>query len=118
LQIWLHPGTKGLEPSYQEKKFEASGKRGRLQLIVSPQGDAGSLSIHQDARILAGLLEADEETRYELPADRHAWVQVVQGRLTVNGQAMAHGDGLAVSDEQELTFTGTDAAEFLVFDLG
>ena len=111
------PEKRGIEPSYEEKRFDDNDKRGRLRLIVSPGGKDGSLLIHQDVRVYASLLEAGEEVQHDIARDRHAWVQVVRGRITVNGQALGRGDGAAVSEEPLLKFKGLDTAEFLLFDL-
>ena len=117
LQIWLLPAARGIEPGYEEKTFPAAEKRGRLRLIVSPDGRDGSLTIHQDASIYASVLEKGETAALDLAPGRHAWVQVASGAVAVNGLELAPGDGLAAGDEPRLEFTGRRGAEFLVFDL-
>jgi redox-sensitive bicupin YhaK (pirin superfamily) len=117
LQIWIVPDTKAVRPGYQERHFSEADKRGRLRLIISPDGAEGSLSIHQDARVYAGLFDGDEAATLDLGADRYAYVHVARGSITLNGQALSEGDGVRVRDEQLLGFSGGLQAEVLVFNL-
>ena len=117
LQIWLLPTAAGIAPAYEEKHFPDREKRGRLRLIVDPEGVDGALRIHQDVRLFAAILAPGESVHHEPAPGRHAWVQVVRGRLAVGDQELAEGDGAAISDEARLEFTGLDEAEFLLFDL-
>jgi redox-sensitive bicupin YhaK (pirin superfamily) len=119
LQIWLVPGQRGLPPSYEQKTFPASEKRARLRLVASPDGRDGSVTIHTDASLYAGLFAKGEAAELALAKGRHAWVQVARGTLRVNGQDLSAGDGAAISDEASLKVEGTDAtpAEVIVFDL-
>ena len=117
LQIWIKPDAKGMAPRYEQKTFPAADKRGRLCLVASPDGDAGSLRINADARVYAGVLDAGQQVDLALGDGRHAWVQVAEGRVRLNGQELAAGDGVAISDERHLNIEGTDAGEVLVFDL-
>ncbi len=117
LQIWILPSTKGTEPSYQEKHFSEDDKRGRLRLIVSPEGRDGSLEIHQDVAIYASVLGSGDSVDFDLQPGRYAWVQVARGALQLNGTELKQGDGAAVSDETRLTIEGTEDSEFLLFDL-
>lgn len=119
LQIWILPDRKGHEPRYEDRKFPESERRDALRLIVSRDGREGSLDVHQDAEIRAGLLSAGARVAHPVGAGRHAWVQVVSGSLTVNGATLGQGDGAAVSDERSLEIVAGDGgAEVLVFDLG
>ena len=117
LQIWLLPEARGLEPSYEQKRFEPADKQGRLRLVAAGDARDGAVRIHQDVDLYSGVFAAGERTRLPLRPGRHAWVQVARGSATLNGQALAQGDGAAVSDEAALDLTATDAAEILVFDL-
>jgi redox-sensitive bicupin YhaK (pirin superfamily) len=117
LQIWLKPDAKGISPSYEQKMFPDAEKRGRLRLIVSPDGHDGSLKINTDARVYAGVFDAGQMGDRALDAGRHAWVQVAHGRVRVNGQELGTGDGVAVSDERHLSIEGIERGEILVFDL-
>jgi redox-sensitive bicupin YhaK (pirin superfamily) len=117
LQIWIVPERKGIEPGYEEKSFAAEEKRGKLHLIVAPDGAGGALSIHQDVRLYATLLDAGTVVEQGLEPARHAWVQVAKGHLVLNGTELAEGDGAAVSEESLLRLEGREAAEVLVFDL-
>ncbi len=119
LQIWIFPEKKGLEPSYEQKTFSDDEKRNRLRLVASRDGREGSVTIHQNASIYAGILENGGAVRHQLAPGRHAWVQVARGSVTVNGQTLNQGDGAAISDESALQLTGADSqpAEFLLFDL-
>jgi redox-sensitive bicupin YhaK (pirin superfamily) len=117
LQIWLLPERGGIEPGYEQKRFEAADKRGRLRLIASRDGRDGAITVHQDVDLYAGIFDAGTGGRLELRPGRHAWVQVARGALTLNGVALGQGDGAAVSDESSLDLVAADEAEVLVFDL-
>ena len=117
LQIWLTPQTNGIAPSYDQQTYEDADKRGRLRLIASPDGADGSLRINADARVYAGVFDAGARSDLALDAGRHAWVQVADGRVRVNGQELDTGDGVAISDERHLNVEGIDKGEVLVFDL-
>jgi len=117
LQIWLKPDSPGIAPGYEQKTFPAADKHGRLRLVASPDGAAGSLRINADARVYAGVFDAGQKADLTLGDGRHAWVQVAEGRVRVNGQELASGDGVAISDERHLTIDGIDKGEILVFDL-
>jgi redox-sensitive bicupin YhaK (pirin superfamily) len=119
LQIWLLPEQQGIEPSYEQKRFDTADKQGRLRLIVARDGREGAVRIHQDVDLYAGVFVAGDGARLELRPGRHAWVQVARGGVTLNGQPLSQGVGAAVSEE---TGTGLDIkatadAEVLVFDL-
>ena len=116
-QIWLRPERKGIEPSYEQKAFSAEERRNRLQLVASSNAAAGSLLIHQDARIFLGDLDASEKLQIEIPPERHLWLQILRGSVTINDEILQAGDGLAVSDERALTIKANIAAETMLFDL-
>ncbi|HXU71254.1 MAG TPA: pirin family protein [Polyangia bacterium] len=117
LQIWLLPERAGMPASYEEKRFEPEDKRGRLRLIASPGGSEGSLTIHQDARLYASILEPGQEVKHTFASGRQGWVQVARGRVRVNGEELAAGDGAALSGEASVTLAGVDPSEILLFDL-
>ncbi len=117
LQIWILPEKQGLEPSYEQKSFPESEKRGKLRLIASNDGADGSVRINQDAKLFVTLLAPGEEVAHSLGGKRHAWLQVAKGEVELNGQKLNQGDGAAVSDEGKLTIKGTKDAEVLLFDL-
>ncbi|HKB23567.1 MAG TPA: pirin family protein [Methylomirabilota bacterium] len=118
LQIWILPGTRGLDPSYEQKPFPEAEKRGRLRLIASRDGRDGSVTIHHDASVYAAVLAPGERVALALADGRHAWVQVARGAVTLNGEALGAGDGAALSREPALTLVAVERAEVLVFDLG
>ena len=117
LQIWIEPDRRGLPPGYEEKRFEAAEKRGCLRLIASPDGVDGSVTLHQDARVYALLLDGAGTAAHLLAAGRGAYVHVVRGTLGVNGAALSGGDAVLVRDEPELRFAHGGDAEVLLFDL-
>ena len=118
LQIWLLPDRAGHSPSYGQQAIPLGELRGALRPIATPDGAAGSLAIHQDARVFATILQGGEAVRHPLGPGRHAWVQVARGEATVNGTAVKAGDGVALSKEREVEITGAAGeAELLVFDL-
>jgi quercetin 2,3-dioxygenase len=116
-QIWLLPRSQGIRPSYEQKSFPEEEKQGRLRLAASPDGAEGSLTIHQDARIYLATLSPGQSVSHELLSERHAWLQVLRGRVSVNGIELKAGDGLAASEERSLTVVGHESAEVMVFDL-
>ena len=117
LQIWILPEREGIAPSYEQKTFPAEEKRGKLRLIASPDGNDGSVTIHQDARLYVALLSPGEEVSHEIKPNRHAWLQVAKGEIELNGKRLKQGDGAAVSDENKLILKGMEDAEVLLFDL-
>jgi len=117
LQIWIQPNVNGIPPSYEEKHFAAEEKRGRLRLIASEDGADGSVLIHQDAKLYAGLFDGAETASLQLDAGRRAYVHVARGAVTVNGVALKTGDALKVADVSTIDVSDGDAAEVLVFDL-
>jgi redox-sensitive bicupin YhaK (pirin superfamily) len=117
LQIWIKPNAQGTAPSYEQKFFSPDEKRGRLRLIVSGDGADGSVRMQQDARLYAGLFDADERAVLELSVRRQAYVHLARGHISVNGKALTPGDGLKIRDTQTLEFSGGHGAEVLVFDL-
>jgi redox-sensitive bicupin YhaK (pirin superfamily) len=117
LQIWLEPNRFGVEPGYEEKHFSPEERRGRLALLVSPDGRDGSLSAHQDGLLYGTLLEAGEAVEHVLAAGRRAYVHVARGRVAVNGQPMDSGDGVALDDVGQVRLEGLGHAEVLLFDL-
>ena len=116
-QIWLLPEREGLEPSYEQKAFPEEERHNRLRLVASPDGQDGSLSIRQDARLYLASLDGGEEVRHALPPGRHAWLQVLRGGAGLNGNKLSAGDGAAVSDESALTIGADGPSEVLLFDL-
>ena len=116
-QIWLLPRSQGAPPSYEQKFFTEDEKRGKLRLVASPNGAEGSLTIHQDARVYLSTLQPGESVSHEMAAGRYAWLQVLRGRVNVQGTTLETSDGLAVSDEDNLTIRGEQAAEVMLFDL-
>jgi redox-sensitive bicupin YhaK (pirin superfamily) len=117
LQIWLLPERKGLKPSYEQKAFPEAERRGRLRLVASHDGRDGSLTVHQDVSLYAGLLEPGQKVTHRLEPGRSAWVQVARGKVHLNGSALEAGDGAAISKQQEIELGSEDVAEILLFDL-
>jgi quercetin 2,3-dioxygenase len=118
LQIWILPERKGLTPDYEQKEFPLTERQGKFRLVVSPEGQDGSLKVHQDLRLYSTVLGQGEKTDYTLAPGRHAWLQVARGAGTLNGVALKAGDGVAVSEESRLELSATEPLEVLLFDLG
>jgi redox-sensitive bicupin YhaK (pirin superfamily) len=116
-QIWIEPSQTGIDPGYEQKTFADDTKRGRLRLVASPDGADGSVTVHADARLYATLLRGAEAVSLSLSPARKAWVQVLRGSLSVNGQALQQGDAALLADETQLQLTDGTDAEALVFDL-
>lgn len=117
LQIWIQPSVTGIPPSYEQTSFAEADKRDRLRLVASPDGRDGSVTIHADARMYAGLFNGAATTSLPLAPGRKAYVHVVKGAITANGQRLGGGDALALAGEAEVTLADAADAEVLVFDL-
>ncbi|MCF8149526.1 MAG: pirin family protein [Burkholderiaceae bacterium] len=117
LQIWIVPDRVGVAPRYQQKHFAAVEKRGRMRLIISPNGAEGSLNVYQDARVHAGLFNGAERAELTLPSQRQAYVHVARGTLQLNGITLQAGDGVRMREETLLCFDSGQEAEVLLFDL-
>jgi quercetin 2,3-dioxygenase len=117
LQIWLLPTQNGIEPGYEQKHFDAHSKRGRLRLVASPDGRDGSVTIHANAALHAGLFDGDEHAQIDLNPQRIVYVHLVRGSLRVNGTTLQTGDAVRLDRESKLALQGGQDAEVLVFDL-
>jgi redox-sensitive bicupin YhaK (pirin superfamily) len=117
LQIWILPDRRGHEPGYEQKTFAAADKRGKLRLVASPDGAEGSVTIHQDARLYAGLFDGDEKATFEVKSGRGAWIHVARGSVEVNGTKLDAGDAAAIDEAGTLGLASGKGAEVLVFDL-
>jgi redox-sensitive bicupin YhaK (pirin superfamily) len=115
LQIWIEPAERGIVPSYEQKNFDENDKRGRLRLIASPDSAEGSVKLHQDARVYAGLFDGAERAEHRLQSGRKAYVHVARGTIDVNGQRLEAGD--ALKTDESLVISKGQRAEVLVFDL-
>ncbi|MEM8704157.1 MAG: pirin family protein [Pseudomonadota bacterium] len=117
LQIWIVPEADGLTPSYEQKAFPESGRQDTLRLIGSRDGRDGSVVIHQDVDLYASLLSADKSVAFDVGSGRKVWLQIIKGRISVDGQALAAGDGLGLLDAGTINLAAQENAEFLLFDL-
>ena len=117
LQIWIQPRHRGIEPGYEQKHFDAADKRGQLRLVASPDGREGSVTIHADASIRAGLFDGDEAAELALDPKRLTYVHVARGVIALNGQTLATGDAAKLQNETVLRLSQGQDAEVLVFDL-
>ncbi len=116
-QIWMFPEKQGFKPAYGQKNFSETEKRGRLRLLASPDGRDGSVKIRQDNDLYATVLAKGEKVKHELKPERHAYIQIARGSVTLNGAKLNEGDGAAISDEKAIELTGERDAEVLLFDL-
>jgi quercetin 2,3-dioxygenase len=117
LQIWIMPATRGIAPGYEQKTIDDSKARGGFAPIGSPDGGDHSVKIHQDAALWVAKLERGQAVATNLKTGRHGWVQIARGEITVNGTALAEGDGAAITDEKKVTIVASTPAEVLFFDL-
>ena len=117
LQIWIQPNVMGVAPSYEQTTFPETAKQGRLCLVASPDGAQGSVRIHADARLYAGLFEAGQTASLTIAAGRKAYVHLIRGALKVNGLALQTGDAALLAEEGQVALTDAAGAEVLVFDL-
>ncbi len=120
LQIWILPERDGLEPGYEQKHFEPAERAGKLRLVGSRDGRDGSVTIHQDVDLYATVLGAGDAVEHALADGRKAWVQVARGQVTLDGQSLRAGDGVAIEGGAQLTLVGQPGdgdAEVLLFDM-
>ena len=117
MQIWLLPNRTGVEPGYEQRSFPLEDRRGKLVLLVSPDGRNGSISSHQDALMYGTLLEDGQRLNHLLASDRKAYVHVAAGSADVNGQVLNAGDAMAMEDHGDIQLLGINDAELLIFDL-
>lgn len=117
LQIWIEPSERGIPPSYEQKTFPEADKRGRLRLVASPDGAEGSVTVHANARLYAGLFDGGESAQQQLATGRKGYVHLVRGELEVNGQPLKAGDAALLDNETTIALTNGRRAEVLVFDL-
>ncbi len=116
-QIWMFPDKQGHTPAYDQKNFSDEEKRGKLRLVVSPDGREGSVKIRQDNELYATVLSAGDRVKHPMKPERYAYVQVAKGSVTLNGKTLETGDGAEISAEKTLELTGVREAEVLLFDL-
>ena len=117
LQIWVEPSVQGIAPGYEEKRFEVADKRGRLRLVASPDGAEGSVTIHQDACVFAGLFDGDERFTLTISRGRRAYIHVARGEITVDGERLTAGDAAMLTNAEGAALSGGKGAEVLAFDL-
>ena len=118
LQIWIEPRMRGINPSYEQKHFATDAKRGQLRLIAGPAaGAADAVTLNQDARIYATLLQDDDALTHRPDAGRRTYVHVARGEIAVNGERLQAGDGLRIAGEAEIVLRAAPAGEALLFDL-
>ncbi|MBK8255963.1 MAG: pirin family protein [Polyangiaceae bacterium] len=117
LQIWLMPSKMGIAPGYEQKTFSREEKAGKLRLVASPTGEDGSITIHTNAKLYAGLFDKGQTAELPIASGRHAWVHLARGKAVINGKELGAGDAAALSNETMVTVAGVDGAEVLVFDL-
>jgi redox-sensitive bicupin YhaK (pirin superfamily) len=117
LQIWIQPNVTGIPASYEQKSFPEGDKRGSLRLVASPAGAEGSVTIHADASIYAGLFDSGESAQLTLDPKRKSYVHLVKGELEVNGKHLSTGDAALIEGESQLALANGKQAEVLVFDL-
>tara|TARA_R110000824_G_scaffold401145_3_gene610911 strand:- start:5042 stop:5773 length:732 start_codon:yes stop_codon:yes gene_type:complete len=117
LQVWIIPAIKGVTPQYQQKNYSVEEKRGKLKLILSTNGEDGSLIINQDARVYAGLFDGTEQALLSLEDERYAYIHVARGSLSINDNQLSEGDGMRIRNARNLRIANGQQAEVLIFDL-
>jgi redox-sensitive bicupin YhaK (pirin superfamily) len=117
LQIWILPSKHGIEPGYEQKKFPIKENPNQLHLIASPDGQTGSVTIHQNVKVYAASLKADGKFSHALGAGLNAWVHVAKGQIQLKGNTLEAGDGVSISQESEIKVEALSAAEVLLFEL-
>ena len=117
LQIWIVPERNGMRPSYEQREIPHEERRGRLRLLASRDGSDDSVTVHQDVKVYSALLEAGDKVSYDIGRERHAWLQVVRGAVTVKDVSLEAGDGAAISEKERVEINASEPSEILLFDL-
>lgn len=117
LQIWFLPDEQGVKPDYEQKAFPEEEKRGKFRLVASKTGRDGSVSLHQDMNMSVALIDGDEQATYSTSNDRALWVHIAKGDVTMNGHQLSVGDGVAIREEEHLSFEKGSKAEVIIFDM-
>lgn len=117
LQIWIEPNVQEIPPGYEQKTIPAAEKQGTLRLVASPNGENGSVVIHADAKVYAGLFDGNKSAGLDIDPHRKAYVHLIRGELVVNGQKITSGDAVLLAQENKIQITNANKAEVLVFDL-
>ena len=117
LQIWIQPKFTGIQPGYDQKTIPAAEKNGKLRLLASPDGTDNSITINADAKLYAGTFDGDQHTTLAMDPNRNAYVHLIKGALTVNGQPLSGGDAVMIAVESTIHLSHAEQAEVLVFDL-
>lgn len=117
LQIWIEPAAVGMAPSYEQKYFSPEEKKGRLRLLASQDGRDGSVTVHRDADLYAGLLGPGEMVTHQLATDRMAYLHLIRGEASINGVRLETGDAAKIKGEEKLTIIANADSEVLLFDL-
>ena len=117
LQIWIVPEARGLAPGYEQRRFEAADRQGRLRLIAARDGRDGAVTVHQDVAVYAALLAPKQTAAHDFAAGRYGWLQVARGQVRVGEQTLQAGDGAAIQAHERVEIVGVEAAELLLFDL-
>lgn len=117
LQIWIMPNARNLTPGYEQKNFSHDERKGQLRLIANVSGEDGAVTINQDVRVYASLLDAGETIGQPIDPGRHGWLQLARGSVSVNGADLSAGDGAAIDGESRVEISAAEDSEFLLFDL-
>ncbi len=117
LQIWILPDRQGLQPSYEQRAFGLEERQGKLRLIAARDGREGAVTIHQDVDLYSAVLQKGDRVSYQLQPNRYGWLQVAKGEVSLNGNALKAGDGVALSEAESLKIGTDTGAEILLFDL-
>lgn len=119
LQIWIHPRQRGLDPRYSEWRPAPGSDEETLALLISPDGRDGSAVIARDAEVHRLRLAPEQTARHHLADGRGLWIQMIRGRLEIDGVTLESGDGAATEAPGGVAFrAGDEPVEALLFDLG
>lgn len=117
LQIWILPESIGITPGYEQKRFSAEDKRGKLRLVASRDGREGSVTVHQSVDLYDTLLSRGDSLSHPLATGHLAYLHLIQGVIDLNGLSLKTGDGAKIESEQNLTITTSEDSEILLFDM-
>lgn len=118
LQIWILPQAKGAEPSYSQKEFSPEERKGKFQLVVSPDGREGSAVIGQKAFFSLVEIEKGDEVVYEKYLKENGiYFFIIEGEGTIEDKAFHKRDGLGVEEGDRLKIKAEQKSEVLIMEV-
>ena len=117
LQIWIEPKLQNVTPRYQRRYFPAEKRRNQLTTIISNEEGTTHCWINQNARLSLGFFEAGQTLTYPLnPLNKGIFIFLMEGQLTVNGQAVARRESLGIWETAEVEIVCPAESKFIIIE--